>query len=216
MEKRIEEDPFYEYSSIDGDSFSQNNQPENSHISENTPDLNSQSDTQKLFSVKLSPELIYKLNNAMSKEKFSIEDHSDFKGNYRMIIKSQLGGRIIQELLSKTSHCIILDIFEELKYDLADYYKDTYSNYFMQKLYYYLNTENLTLTSQHCKIEYLEILFKDLVDVSSNRIGTFAIQKLMDTFQSDPELEVVLACLTSMPETELMNMAYVSYKLTLE
>lgn len=212
MDMQRDEDSFYEYSSIiDEDSFSENNKSENILGSLEELDSDPIDHILKINDeVNLSSDLIEKLNGAMTKDKLYMTDHLVFKGHYRSIIKNQPGARIIQDLLSKTSSNVIYEIFEELKLGLAEHYKDTYSNYFMQKLYYFLDPDCLILSHHHCKIKYLEILFKDLVDVSSNRIGTFALQKLMDTFKTDYEFEVMQSYLESMSETELLNMAYVS------
>lgn len=214
MDKRRDDHSFYEYSSFDEDSFSQNNKSDImiSSLQELSSDpIESISNPISLIiDTKFNLDLNEKLSIVAKKDKLSLSDHLTLKGNYKIIIKSQTGARIIQELISKSSLNIITEIFDELKFDLADYYKDTYSNYFMQKLYFYLDPDCLILTHNHFKIKYLEILFKDLVDVSSNRIGTFALQKLMDNFTTNFESDVMLMYLKDMPDTEILKMAYVS------
>lgn len=207
MEKRRDEDPFYEYSSIEEDSFSINNRSfEDSFLHE---PLNEN----HLFSKStISSYLVEKIGSMAGKESLCVEDHFQFKGHYKQIIKNHLGAKVIQELLSKASSSIIFEIFDELKFNLADYYKDTYSNYFMQKLYYYLNNISEDKSkSMQCKLEYLQILFKDIVDVSTNRVGTFAIQKLMDSLISEPEIQMVYKCLVNLSDQDLIKMAYVSF-----
>lgn len=214
MDFKGDEESFYEYSSIDEDSFSENIK---SNIKSDTQDTsepeNNIESVKPKSSNKLNAYLTEKINDLACKVKISSSDHSELKGQYNAIIANSNGGKIILELLSCTRFSIIVEIFEELKFGLIENYKDTYSNNFMQRLYNHLDTVRPTQVGLPYKLKYLEILLKGLVEVSSNKIGTFALQKLMDSFKTEQELDVLMFHLNELSESEILRMAYVSINL---
>lgn len=196
---------FYEYSSIDEGSFSGDSVPV---IRVDDQEKSSGLNPQKIrLSNDMDDDLSSKINRLMSKEQLSVSDHIELKGKYNLIIQTLLWGKVIQALLFNTSCSIIADIFEELEPNLSDHYKGSHSNFFVQKLYGHLDLDS---NSYLCKTKYLRTLFKRLVDVSSNKVGTFALQKLMNTFQNDFEFSTLQICLNDLSEAEILKMAFVS------
>lgn len=194
---------FYEYSSIDEGSMSEGSKSD-AQIENFCLPLN---DKRKLCLSKIDPSITVRMNSLMTKDKLNLTDHMEFKGNYNSILQTPLGGKVIQNALQNTSYAIIVEIFEEIKSNLPEHFKGTYSKFCVQKLYGYLNSDSQG--EQH-KTKYLQILFRRLVEVSCNKEGTFALQKLMDMFQSNQEFNSLQLCLKILSEEEILKMANVS------
>lgn len=160
-----------------------------------------------LLKLKLgSPEI----NSIIKEESISDISHKTLKGQYGEIIKQKTSCRVFQQLLLKTNKQIIFDIFNELKENLSFYLTDVYSNYFLQKLYCYLDIPIYNWQYEGSRIEYLEIVLKDFVKIACNSVGTFVVQKLIDSFNSQTERDLLFTHITTLPATTLLMIATVS------
>ena len=127
--------------------------------------------------------------------KFSLErtgkiDHyiySLVKGAFINIIKNQKGSKIFQKYL-KTTHCDILhQIFLELKPNLEEIITDFYANYFCKRFFTYLNQKD--------RVEFLLIIEKSMVKLSSDNIGTYPIQTIIEHVGSKNEKTIIINAL---------------------
>lgn len=160
-----------------------------------------------LLKLKLSsPEI----NHVLKENYISDETHKILKGQYGEIIKQKVSCRIFQQLLMKTNKRIISDIYNELKDNLSFYLTDVYSNYFLQKLYCYLDIPIYSWQFEGSRAEYLEIVLRDFVKIACNSVGTFVVQKLIDSFESQTERDIVFSHISTMPANTILMIATVS------
>ena len=124
--------------------------------------------------------------------KFNLErtgkiDHyiySLVKGNFLLIIKNQKGSKIFQKYL-KTTHCDILhQIFVELKPNLEEIITDFYANYFCKRFFTFLNQKD--------RIDFLLSIEKSMVKLSSDSIGTYPIQTIIEHVGSKNEKNIII------------------------
>ena len=127
--------------------------------------------------------------------KFNLEktgkiDHyiySLVKGTFLNIIKNQKGSKIFQKYL-KSTHCDILhQIFLELKPNLEEIITDFYANYFCKRFFTFLNQKD--------RIEFLLKIEKSLVKLSSDGIGTYPIQTIIEHVGSKNEKNIIINAL---------------------
>ena len=71
-------------------------------------------------------------------EKVEDESYYMLKGNFKNIIRTQNGSRILQKSLNKTNAEILTYIFYEIQDILHELMVDSYANYFCQRFYDYL------------------------------------------------------------------------------
>ena len=127
--------------------------------------------------------------------KFNLErngkiDHyiySLVKGVFFNIIKNQKGSKIFQKYL-KSTHCDILhQIFLELKPNLEEIITDFYANYFCKRFFTYLNQKD--------RIDFLLVIEKSMVKLSSDSIGTYPIQTIIEHVGSQNEKNIIINAL---------------------
>ena len=127
--------------------------------------------------------------------KFNLErngkiDHyiySLVKGVFINIIKNQKGSKIFQKYL-KSTHCDILhQIFLELKPNLEEIITDFYANYFCKRFFTFLNQKD--------RIDFLLVIEKSLVKLSSDSIGTYPIQTIIEHVGSKNEKNIIINAL---------------------
>ena len=127
--------------------------------------------------------------------KFNLEktgkiDHyiySLVKGAFLNIIKNQKGSKIFQKYL-KTTHCDILhQIFVELKPNLEEIITDFYANYFCKRFFTFLNQKD--------RIDFLFVIEKSIVKLSSDSIGTYPIQTIIEHVGSKNEKNIIINAL---------------------
>jgi hypothetical protein len=127
--------------------------------------------------------------------KFNLErngkiDHyiySLVKGIFINIIKNQKGSKIFQKYL-KSTHCDILhQIFLEIKPNLEEIITDFYANYFCKRFFTFLNQKD--------RIDFLLVIEKSLVKLSSDSIGTYPIQTIIEHVGSKNEKNIIINAL---------------------
>ena len=137
----------------------------------------------------------YNLEYLILQLRFNLEktgkiDHyiySLVKGTFFNIIKNQKGSKIFQKYL-KSTHCDILhQIFLELSPNLEEIIKDFYANYFCKRFFTFLNQKD--------RIDFLLIIEKSLVKLSSDSIGTYPIQTIIEHVGSKNEKTIIINAL---------------------
>jgi len=113
--------------------------------------------------------------------------YSLVKGTFLNIIKNQKGSKIFQKYL-KTTHCDILhQIFIELKPNLEEIITDFYANYFCKRFFTFLNQKD--------RIDFLLVIEKSIVKLSSDNIGTYPIQTIIEHVGSKNEKNIIINAL---------------------
>ena len=109
------------------------------------------------------------------------------KGKFLSIIKSHKGSKIFQKYL-KSTHCDILhQIFLELYNNLEELITDPYANYFCKRFFTYLNQKD--------RIDFLKQIEKSMVKLSSNSIGTYPIQTIIEHVGSKNEKTIIISAI---------------------
>jgi hypothetical protein len=84
-------------------------------------------------------------NKIKMHEKVDEETYYILKGNFKSIIRTQNGSRILQKALNKTNTEILSLIFYEIQDILNELMVDSYANYFCQRFYDYLDLKEKTV-----------------------------------------------------------------------
>ncbi len=132
--------------------------------------------------------LIFRLKNNL--EKSGKIDHYIYgliKGKFISIIKNHKGSKIFQKYLKYTHSDILHQIFVELSQSLEDLITDSYANYFIKKFFTYLNQKD--------RIDFLKGIEKSLVKLSSDSIGTYPIQTIIEHVGSKNEKIIIINAL---------------------
>ena len=108
---------------------------------------------------------------------------SKLKGKFEQIIRTHKGSRIFQNYLKNTHSDILHQIFLEIKNNLPELLKDNYANYFCKKFFDCLNQKD--------RIEYLNIIQKDLKYLAIDIIATYPIQGIIEQLGSKAEKKII-------------------------
>jgi len=82
------------------------------------------------------------LKNIKASNKINKENIKSLRGKFVKILKSQNGSRILQTSLKNDSYMIIKTIFNEVEDSLNELIVDSYANYFCQRLYEHLKSQD--------------------------------------------------------------------------
>jgi hypothetical protein len=92
--------------------------------------------------------------------------------NLYILLKDQLGCKFLQEKLEKAPYISLNHFFPALIPNIVELMNNSFANYFIQKMFTYLNEE---------QIEYiLKIIKQDFFEICINNHGTRVIQRIMD------------------------------------
>ena len=129
--------------------------------------------------------LIFEVKNILFRtEKIDHYIYSKIQGNIVDIIKTHKGSRIFQNYL-KNTHCDLLhQIFLEINPHLNDLLIDPYANYFCRKFFTFLNQKD--------RIDFLSKIQNSLLELSSNSIGTFPVQGIIEHIGSKNEKNIII------------------------
>ena len=135
------------------------------------------------------------IENLIFQLKFNLEktgkiDHYIYgliKGKFLSIIKNHKGSKIFQKHLKNTHSDILHQIFVELNQNLEELITDPYANYFCKKFFTYLNQKD--------RIDFLKIIEKSMVKLSSDSIGTYPIQTIIEHVGSKNEKIIIVNAL---------------------
>jgi hypothetical protein len=127
--------------------------------------------------------LIFQLKNNLERAgKIDYHIYNLIKGKFFTIIKNHKGSKIFQKYL-KFTHCDILhQIFLELNDNLEELITDPYANYFCKRFFTYLNQKD--------RIEFLKSIEKPLIELSSDSIGTYPIQSIIEHLNTKNEKNI--------------------------
>ena len=130
--------------------------------------------------------LLYELNCILSKkEKIDFLTYTNkIKGNIISIIKTHKGSRLFQNNVKSFSSEIIHQIFLEISSSLIELIIDPYANYFIKKFYNYLNEKD--------KIDFLLFISDYFIQLSTNIIGTYPIQGIIELITSKNEKKIII------------------------
>ena len=113
--------------------------------------------------------------------------YNNIKGKILSILKNHKGSRIFQKYL-KSTHCDILhQIFIELNYNLEELFTDPYANYFCKKFFTYLNQKD--------RVDLLKGIENSIVKLSSDGVGTYTIQTIIEHVGSKNEKIIIVNAL---------------------
>ena len=130
--------------------------------------------------------LLYELNCILSKkEKIDYFTYTNkIKGNIINIIKTHKGSKLFQNNVKSFSSEIIHQIFLEISSSLIELIIDPYANYFIKKFYNYLNEKD--------KIDFLLFISDYFIKLSTNIIGTYPIQGIIELITSKNEKKIII------------------------
>ena len=151
------------------------NNDTNINISNNTASIN---DT-----------LIYELKHLLERTgKIDFYIYNYVKGKFLSIIKNHKGSKIFQKYLKLTHSDEILHlIFTELSNNLEEIIIDPYANYFCKKFFTYLNQKD--------RIDFLKGIEKSLIKLSSDSIGTYPIQTIIEHLNTNIEKMIIISAI---------------------
>ena len=129
--------------------------------------------------------LIYELKNILYRtDKIDHFIYSKIQGNIVDIIKTHKGSRIFQNYLKNTHSDILHQIFTEINPFLNELLIDPYANYFCKKFFTFINQKD--------RIDFLKTIKDSLIKLSSNNIGTFPIQGIIEHIGSKLEKDIIV------------------------
>ena len=132
--------------------------------------------------------LIFQLK--LNLEKAGKIDHYIYglvKGKFLNIIKNHKGSKIFQKYLKSTHFDILHQIFLELSQNLEELITDPYANYFCKRFFTFLNQKD--------RIDFLKGIEKSMVKLSSDSIGTYPIQTIIEHVGSKNEKIIIVNAL---------------------
>ena len=159
--------------------FTNNNITLNNNLNNNLNNLNNNNC--------INDNLIFQLKHLLEHTgKIDFYIYNLIKGKIVSIIKNHKGSKIFQKYLKSTHSDEILHlIFVELFPFLSDLIIDPYANYFCKKFFTYLNQKD--------RIDFLKNIEKNLVELSSDSIGTYPIQSIIEHLSSKNEKNIILS-----------------------
>lgn len=132
--------------------------------------------------------------------------HLQIKGNYLTIINNPQMNHILQEFIPQTDKAIVEEIFYEIRPKLFNFLIHPYSNYLCQKIYVQLGSIATSVAKQN----FLNYIFERFHGISCNKAGTFLIQRILTSMQSEYEINKVYDFLKNITKKLYDSIAYVS------
>ena len=105
------------------------------------------------------------------------ESYEFLSSNLYILLKDQLGCKYLQEKLETDTINAVCYFYPALLPNLLYLIKDSFANYFIQKICYYLNEDQIE--------KILNILTPDFLDICSDSHGTRVIQGIMNYLQTE-------------------------------
>ena len=128
---------------------------------------------------------LYELKNILHKtDKIDHFIYNKIQGNFVNIIKTHKGSRIFQNYLKNTHSDILHQIFLEVNPYLQELLIDPYANYFCRKFFTFLNQKDRT--------DFLLSIENSLIKLSTNSIGTYPIQGIIEHIGSKIEKNIIV------------------------
>ena len=140
--------------------------------------IESNNNNEKKIIKEIKPDdlIIAKINQStkirINPEIYRNESYEFFSNNLYILLKDQLGCKFLQEKLEKDPYTALAHFFPVLIPNILELMNNYFANYFIQKMFPYLNEE---------QIEYiLKIIKPDFLEICVNNHGTRVIQRIMD------------------------------------
>ena len=161
-----------------------NNNVLNNINNTNDNTLNEASNTNN--NIAINDNTIYELKHSLERTgKIDYYIYNLIKGKFLQIIKNHKGSKIFQKYLKSThSDEILHQIFIELSPNLEEIIIDPYANYFCKKFFTYLN--------QNDRIDFLKRIESSFIKLSSDSIGTYPIQSIIEYLSSKTEKMIII------------------------
>ena len=148
--------------------------------------------------------------NTSNKNKNKKSNKNNHKNNYQekiknynekfiLMIKSQNGSKSIQKKIEEKSNDFSSKLYEQIKYNLNEIINDQYGNYVIQKLVEHCDKK--IISSMLRKLSYSQNIENNffnknnLYEISINRYGIRALQKMLDNLSSsmsEEDINIIL------------------------
>ena len=137
----------------------------------------------------LNDNLFFELKHLLERTgKIDFYIYNFVKGKFLSIIKNHKGSKIFQKYLKSTHSDEILHlIFVELSNNLEELIIDPYANYFCKKFFTCLNQKD--------RIDFLKGIEKSLIKLSSDSIGTYPIQTIIEHLNTKVEKMIIISAI---------------------
>ena len=110
--------------------------------------------------------------------------YSTIKPKVFLLIKTQMGSRILQNYLSKTPMQILNMLYEDIYAQLNVLLLDPYANYFCLKLFCFIGATE--------RLSYLRSILSNIVTFSVNKIAIHPIQCIIGNLSTKTEKELLM------------------------
>ena len=139
--------------------------------------------------INVNDNTIYELKHSLERTgKIDYYIYNLIKGKFLQIIKNHKGSKIFQKYLKSTHSDEILHlIFLELSNNLEELIIDPYANYFCKKFFTCLNQKD--------RIDFLKGIEKSLIKLSSDSIGTYPIQTIIEHLNTKFEKNIIISAI---------------------
>ena len=139
--------------------------------------------------ININDNLVYELKHLLERTgKIDFNIYNLIKGKFLLIIKNHKGSKFFQKYLKSThSEEIIHLLFMELSLNLEELIIDPYANYFCKKFFTCLNQKD--------RIDFLKGIEKSLIKLSSDSIGTYPIQSIIENLNTKVEKMIIISAI---------------------
>ena len=128
---------------------------------------------------------INELEIALSRSGYiDLNVYSTIKPKIFLLIKTQMGSRILQNYLPKTPMQILNMLYEDIYAQLNVLLLDPYANYFCLKLFCFIGASE--------RLSYLRSILSNIVTFSVNKIATYPIQCIIGNLSTKTEKELLM------------------------
>ena len=103
---------------------------------------------------------------------YTNESYDFLSSNLYILLKDQMACKFLQEKLEKDSNNFLTNLFPDIILNITEFIKDSFANYFIQKMFHYLNEEQI--------LYILKLLHPNFLDICIDKHGTRVIQRIMD------------------------------------
>ena len=158
----------------------------NTFIPQNTKRFHTTIPYRKVTSLPWEIELfLNELEIALSRSGYiDLSIYSTIKPRVLLLIKTQMGSRILQNYLPKTPMQILNMLYEDIYEQLNVLLLDPYANYFCLKLFCFIGANE--------RISYLRSILSNIVTFSVNKIATYPIQCIIGNLSTKKEKELLM------------------------
>lgn len=110
--------------------------------------------------------------------------YTSIQSKLHILIKTQLGSRILQNYLCQSSQQILNQIYHDIYEELNILFLDPYANYFCLKLFCSLGADE--------RISFIKEILPNIITFSMNKVATYPIQCIIGSLSSKKEKELIM------------------------